>query len=273
MQKRGLEKTMMLGLATDAVPTAAVVDFWKHLLPGAPWASHAHSFRTRDIHGAPVGYTSSVWHPRFIAYDGTSRQGWKNPRLMVQFARDVTDFSPLTVFRLIGEQNVGGDQRGFGRFGADMWPVLKDRRGARTGRIYGRYPKANWRNLNVKTAFLGPGPSGPVATARFEVMREGIEECEARIFIERALEGGKLPPGLSTRCRELIAERNRAIVMGLSPHTVEGFQDAGAYWRIHDWHCNSGLVGYYWYITSGWQRRSKRLYDTAAEVAEALHAR
>jgi branched-subunit amino acid ABC-type transport system permease component len=89
---------------------------------------------TGGLHGVPVAYTSAVWHPRFITFDGTSRQGWKNPRLMVQFARDVTDFNPLTTFRLIGEQNIGGEQRGFARFGADFWPVTKNKWGEWIGR-------------------------------------------------------------------------------------------------------------------------------------------
>jgi hypothetical protein len=265
MRKRGMEKVMALGLATDATPTPTIVNLWKELLPGVPWTSEAHPYRDK-IQGVPVVYTAAVWHPRFIAYDGTSKQGWKNPRLMVQFARDFTEYGRLTVERLIGEQNIGGEQRGFGRWGADFWPVVKSKRGDWAGRIFERYPKANWRNLNIKIAMLGPGPDGPVATARFEVLREGVEECEARIFIEQGLSDGKLPPELASRAKELIAERNRAIVMGLSPHSLEGFQPADAYWRIHDWHADGGSVGYYWYLTSGWQERSRKLYDLAAEV-------
>ena len=265
MKKRGWEAACAIGLATDARPAPAVMDLWKQILPGIPWASMAHPLRT-DIQKVPVLYTGGVWAPRFISYDGTSREGWKNPRFVAQFARDVTEYNPLTVFRCIGEMNVGGDQRGFCRWGADCWPVLKDRKGVRTGRAYERYAKANWRNLNVKTAFLGAGPDGPVATVRFEAMREGIEECEARIFIEQALDGGKLPPALAARVKETIAERNRNLVMGLGNHTLEGFQDIGAYWRVHDWHCDSGLVGYYWYQTSGWQDRTQKLYDLAADV-------
>ncbi len=263
MKKRGIEKNLVLGLLTDTLPTAEVVALWSELLPGVPWASHAHPYRDK-VHGVPVIYTSAVWHPRFIAYDGTSRQGWRNPRLMAQFARDVSDLNPLTTFRLIGEQNIGGDQRGFARWGADLWPVLDGQRGARTGRVYERYPKASWRNLNIKTALLGPGPDGPVATARFEALREGGQECEARIAIEQALADGKLPQDVAAKCREAIAERNRAIAMGLSPHKAEGFQDAAAYARIHDWHCDAGSVGYTWYLASGWQERSQRLYDAAA---------
>jgi len=270
MKNRGMEKAMLLGLATDTLPAPAVAEFWKQLLPGVPWASHAHSFQDR-IHGVPVAYTSAVWPPRFISYPGTSRQGWKNPRLMVQFARDVTDSNPSAVFRLIGEHNIGGDQRGFGRFGADFWPALKDARGQWASRVFERYPKASWRNLNIKVALLGPGPQGPVSTARFEALREGVEECEARIFIEQALSRGSLPDELAAKYRALIAERNRALVMGLSPHKAEGFLDAASDRRIHDWQ-DSGNVGYYWYLISGWQERSGRLFDAAAEVAARLAA-
>ncbi len=66
MKKRGMEKTMLLGLATDTVPAPAVVRFWQGLLPGVPWVSHAHSFRDK-IDGVPVAYTSGVWPPRFIS--------------------------------------------------------------------------------------------------------------------------------------------------------------------------------------------------------------
>jgi hypothetical protein len=264
MKQRGLETNLLLGLATDATPAPAVVEFWKDLMPGVPWASHAHSFRDK-IQGVPVAYASAVWPPRFIPYEGPSRLGWKNPRLMTQFARDVTELNPLTVFRLIGEHNVGGDQRGFARFGADFWPVIRNAKGEWTARVCEAYPKANWRNLNIKCALLGPGPDGPVATARFELLREGLQECEARIALEQALGEGKLSPDLAARCKEVIAERNHAIVMGLSPHTSEGFLAATDGSRTHDWQ-GSGNVGYYWFLTSGWQERSRRLFETAGAV-------
>lgn len=153
----------------------------------------------------------------------------------MQFARDVTELNPLTVFRLIGEHNIGGDQRGFARFGADFWPVIRDAKGERTARASEAFPKANWRNLNIKCALLGPGPEGPVATARFELLREGLQECEGRIFLEQALGGGKLSAELAASCREIIAERNHAIVLGLSAHTEEGFLAATDNRRTHDW--------------------------------------
>ena len=82
---------------------------------------------------------------------------------------------------------------------------------------------------------------------------------------------GSLPDELAAKYRALIAERNRALVMGLSPHKAEGFLDAASDRRIHDWQ-DSGNVGYYWYLISGWQERSGRLFDAAAEVAARLAA-
>ena len=147
---------------------------------------------------------------------------------MVQFARDVSESYPA--------QRVPADRRAqHRRRPARLRPLrggflagVKDGRGQWAWRVFDRYPKASWRNLNINVALLGAGPEGPVATARFEALREGVEECEARIVIEQALSDGKLPDNLAVRCRELIAERNRAIVMGLSPHKAEGFLTAAA---------------------------------------------
>ena len=146
---------------------------------------------------------------------------------------------------------------------------MRDAKGEPTARVCEAYPKANWRNLNIKCALLGPGLEGPVATARFELLREGLQECEARIALEEALAGGKLSAGLAARCREVIEERNHAIVMGLSPHTAEGFLTATDGGRTHDWQ-GLGNFGYYWFLTSGWQALSAKLYRTAAAVAEAV---
>ena len=50
------------------------------------------------------------------------------------FARNVRDDFHITTFRMMGEMNVAGGLRGFGRMGADFWSVLKDRRGRTVGR-------------------------------------------------------------------------------------------------------------------------------------------
>jgi hypothetical protein len=49
-------------------------------------------------------------------------------------------------------------------------------------------------------------------------------------------------------------------------------------WRAHpvnphQWWQGTSEVGYQWYVSSGWQQRSGKLFSAAAEVAERLGAK
>jgi len=268
MKRRGMERSMMLGMPTDARPTQQIVSLFHECVPDVKWVCHGHSY-PKDLHGVDWGYTTTVWWPRYIEFPGTAKYGWRKPDLIgVQFARNVRDSYPQTTFRLIGEMNIAGQQRGFGWFGADFWPVFEGRRSS--ARVYERYPQANWRNLNIMTALLGPGPHGPVSTHRFEMMIEGVQECEARIFVEKALLEEKINGPLAAHCTRLLEERNRATLMGLGNHMLEGWLKDDSYARIHGWWNEPGLAGGYWYLTSGWQDRSEKLYAAAASVERVL---
>jgi hypothetical protein len=221
------------------------------------------------VGGVPYAFQTLVWTPRFLLYpDVNYRHGWQKP--FTQFPRDVRNEFPLTTFRLMAEMNIMGDQRGFGRLGADFWPVIKDRKGRAVGTVSARYPKTRWRNLTIATSILAPGPQGALSTARLEMIREGVEECEARIFVEQALldevSKAKLGPQLVDRAKKALEERTRAIEQGLSSHSVCGFHQT----NVHGWHGAPGRVGYQWYLGSGWQRRSDELYAVASEISRAL---
>ena len=97
------------------------------------------------------------------------------------------------------------------------------------------------------------------------MMREGIQECEARIFIEKAILEKKITDELAKRAQAVLDERIGAMRMGLT------LLASGADSESHWWGA-VGLMGYNWYIGSGWQERSRKLYDVAAEVATALDA-
>ncbi|HUW55076.1 MAG TPA: HEAT repeat domain-containing protein [Planctomycetota bacterium] len=274
MQSLGVRDAMMLGLVTDSTPTKEVVSFFKELLPDVPWVRHSHGVG-RDLHGVPFGYWSTVWGCRFVGDPETGRSfGWKRPELLTQFPRCGMDGFPMTTQRLMGEMNIAGHQRGFGRLGADFWSVLRNKAGHRVGRVSGgRYPKSAWRALDISSSYLAPGPDGPVPTARLEMVREGVQECEARIFIERALTDPvlrtRLGDALADRCQEMLDERTRAalrgtstLLLGAGGHAAEG----SAWW-------NRSGIGADWFISSGWQERSAKLFDAAAEVAGKLRAK
>ena len=103
-----------------------------------------------------------------------------------------------------------------------------------------------------------------VTTARFEMMREGVQECEARIFIEKTLldetRRAKLGKTLVDKCQALLDERTRAIARAFVSER-KGKKVVGN---------NVGIPGYETYLQWNWQQRSDDLYAAAAEVARKL---
>ncbi|KPJ53741.1 MAG: hypothetical protein AMS16_05130 [Planctomycetes bacterium DG_58] len=275
MKKRDLEDAMMLGLMCDWVPDKETVMHFVEVLPGVPWACHAHGYRN-NIHGVPVGYRSHVYSQGGddVVDPSVKRlHGWELSELKVRFPRDIRGHFHLTMWRLLGELNIASNFRGFARRGGDFWPVLTDSRGRRVGTLSGRYPKSAWGTIDIATSLISPGRTGAITTARFEMLREGIQECEARIFIDRALTDeklrAKLGDDLANRCQAMLDERTRSLLRGLSSFIQSGPATHHAAYTGGR-RGPAGMIGYQWFLGSGWQNRSQDLYTAAAEVAKKL---
>ena len=309
MKARGLEKTMMLGMVSDLLPSKAAVAFLDEVSGGLPWASHAHPGRVKDkpavgnklLYGiADVGYEAHVYNLDYQVNPDKGRQyGWRKPQLEVRFARNGwPNYSSALQLRLLPAFNITGGQRGMGRLSADVWYVIRDKRGRRAGAVYHRYPEINWRNLDIENWMLAPGREGPIATARLENLREGLQVCEARIAIERALldpsQKTRLGDALARQCENLLNERQRAmwrsiwsdekdlagmnIVRARYPiealwgalkkagKTLPGYWDSKARKLRRD----EAAQGRTWYAASGWQARDAKLFTLAAQVAKKL---
>ena len=285
MKKRGLEKAMMIGMVTDAHPTKEEVQLFASIAPGIPWVSHGHGgFRTNQLlQGvAKVGYQACVWYTKFAngvlthgkTWPTESLYGWKQSQLTVAFERNGGLTShPLTRWRQMGETNITGGQRGMGRVAGDFWPLIKDSRGRRQGIVSERYPNSQWMNLNICNAVLAPGDDGALATDRFEALREGIQECEARIFIERALTDEKLRrrlgAALARRCQKTLDQRLLIMWQSLSNLQLGGTMFFGA----TAWRWTPCVAGHRWFLGSGYQKRNQELYELAGRVAKKLGKR
>jgi hypothetical protein len=68
---------------------------------------------------------------------------------------------------------------------------------------------------NSVTDLFGPGPDGPASTVRLENAREGNQEAEARVFIEKALldKAAPLPDDLAKGCQQVLDERTNVLRM------------------------------------------------------------
>ena len=270
MEKRGLTDAMMIGTMSDVVPTRSELDFFKDVTGNLPWVSHAH--HPAPAHLAPIGYQTRVWNIHFSDYDpiGTRHYGWKGDLLMADYERHgfINQLS-FTYWRHLGEFNITGMQRGIGRIGADFWSVIRDRNNRRVGTVASRYPQSSRRNLDIFASLLAPGPDGPVATPNYEIFREGIQECEARIFIENALTDEvlreKLGPDLADRCQTALDERLLAMWRGLSSQQL-----TGPTWHYLVWRGWANVAGHPWFMGSLWEDRTRTLFQLAAEVETAL---
>jgi hypothetical protein len=269
IKARGLEKAMTLGIMNDMLPPKEDMQFFADLWPGVPWVQHAHSGPRfgEAVHGvASLGYKAIVWTVRFSP--DKSLAGWKGPHLLAYYDRDreLNAHTPIVWAHLV-EVSITGDQRGVGRVGADYWPVVKDASGRRRAFVWQRYPQSSWRNLDLWSYALGPGPDGPAAIAPYEYLREGIQLCEARIAIEEALTDQalreKLGEELALRCQAALDLRQWAMVKALAHHQMNDTVNR----VIQAWHGGPEVVGHTWFPGSGWQQRNEDLFSLAAEVA------
>jgi hypothetical protein len=286
MKKRGLDKALMYGMFTDAGPTKEDVQFFNGLAPDLPWVMQGHGLfevgqKCQGI--AQLGYQASVWGAKFCdsvpthgTTDNNDLHGWQNKLLMADFERNTElDSYPGARWRQFAEQCITGNSRGPGRVGLDYWKAIKDKSGAkRVDFVHARYPEGAWGIggiwLNLANPVLAPAPQGPVATQRFELFREGIQECEAHVYIDGALldpaSRAKLGADLAKRCEDAFAERKPILWRSLS-----NLQLIGPAWGdARLWRWTEDVAGHVWYAGSLWQERSEKLYSLAAEVATKI---
>jgi len=283
MAKRGLEKTMVLGMASDRWPSKQEMTVLQDASGNLPWINHTHggTHVGSKLEGiATVAYTAYVWnvqYPNAFPINADPVQdpnqehmyGWKRPQLYAEFRRfTALNEWPASTILLFSEIQITGQQRGLGRVGADFWPVYKDKQGRRRDWIWDRYPQSLWHSCNLMSHMLVPGPAGPVASSRYELLREGIQECEARIAIESVLtdsaERAKLPVDLATRSQQLLDDRVWQELKAFGDMQLTGRSYATA---KDTWYYGcGGTAGHYWYAGSGWRDRAQKLYELAGEV-------
>jgi hypothetical protein len=302
MRQRGLEDAMMLGLQCDAWASKEEHQLFHDITGGLPWVLMSHEGfganfrrmrepRNELMHGiSEIGYQARVWAVTFSddnadrprGYEGgiKSQLGWARPDLVAQFDRFSRELNANVYWRCLPEATITGAQRGNGRLGAEYWKVVRDARGRRAGRSHERYPESTWRNLFIPEALLAPAPDGPAATDQLEAYREGVQECEARIVIERALNDealrARIGPDLAGRCEDYLY--NRHMLMWLSLSDLQLFYDhPGATWGPHYmaacWRGMPDIGGSHWFLASGWQERTWQLLSLAGEVTKTLEGK
>ena len=86
------------------------------------------------------------------------------------------------------------------------------------------------------------------------MLREGLQECEARITVEKAILAKKVTGALAKRAQKLLDERIHALKKGMP-----GAWPYGGHW-------STVKSEFPLFIHGGWQKRSRDLFDIADEI-------
>jgi len=258
MRARGMEDRLFWGTPWDREGDPELVYLMASILPNVYWARTSHYFLPNHYYRA----TSTIYAENFLSGGGfhlpqghepgarpipglESMLGWNHTEnIRINNSRwhssvhYLEGFFPAAGYRLMAERCLVAGYNGYGVFGADGWgdgpnvPFGVQRGGIGTGIV----------------RLLWPGASGMMNTgARVEALLEGIQEAEARVFLERALLAGELPQPMAERVVALLNERlAQTAYYTRSPHSRHG--------QVFDIH-------------QGWQARSRALYAMAAEAA------
>ncbi len=241
MKSKGMERSMYWGYPWDGEVDPTLPALLAEFCPSVNWTRGAHGYNPDKTYTAvSTVYGSKIW------LGLTSKKGWKRPEIHLYNPRHagtaMTCFGNATpfAFRLMMDRILTGGGKGVGRIGADYWgPVFLN-----------GFKGTPWIVGMPCNFMLWPGPDGAESSIRLEMLREGIQEVEARIFLEQALE--KLSGDEFKELRENVQnvlDRHQADTLFASPGT--------------------SLVQMYEYC-SGWQTRSRKLYRAASEVAEKI---
>ena len=179
---------LLLGTAGDAWPSERTIRFFQGIDRSVAWrvATHGSSVsrwgeteaERTQANGMVVGYANMV-----------RRNTWRRARPadapVSVIARDVIGTSPFDHLGIAPLAAVAANYSGFTWQGVDYWGYT----GADGKRHRALAEYVGFGNIIPhRTMFVSlPGPDGAVATVQFEMLREGIQLCEAMLFLRKVL--------------------------------------------------------------------------------------
>jgi len=200
-------------------PKPEIVDVAHRLWPDGRWAYSAHNgslggfFKgTEESTAMPVPWSLVVWGEGRLSHRGCAALLEPRPGVWCTLAR-TRHFarSPLIVYRHLPEEAIERGHDGVGEFGAENFPIEDPQREGRFMNLGAGRGTGGGNNASTR-ALLAPGPDGPVATERFELYREGVELCEAVLYLERALKEKRIDGELAQRVNDYLDQRSREFI-------------------------------------------------------------
>jgi len=123
---------------------------------------------------------------------GVGRMGWNQDQINLLYPRAASEitaiaaYAPLWHMRELGELSITSTARGYARLMTNLWDssLIKVKPGEGRKKLSYLEAKMGWFAPAVRY-ILYPGEENVEAGVQYEIMREGLQECEARIMIEK----------------------------------------------------------------------------------------
>jgi hypothetical protein len=200
-------------------PKPEVVDVAYRLWPDGRWAYSAHngtlggSFTaSQEDVAMPVTWSLVVWGEGRLSHRGYAALLDPRPGIWCTLARTRHyGRSPLNVYRNLPEEAIERGHDGVGEFGAENFPIEDPLREGRFINLGAGRGTGGGNNASTR-ALLAPGPDGPVATERFEMYREGVELCEAILYLEQAVREKKIDGQLAAKVNSYLDHRSQEFI-------------------------------------------------------------
>jgi len=222
IEKRGWWGVTCIGHQSYCwAPHPGSVHVARRIWPDAAWNYTSHAGRlggsfqgTVKNETMPIRYSECVWTQGTLEPRGYRRllEPGRDKKIWNSVSRNQhLDGSPLLTLLRKPEELVMRGHDGLGYLCSDFLPVPNPRR---KGQFYKLSCNCGGVRGRSTQSLLAAGPDGPIATGRYEMFREGVQVCEAILFLERALREKRIAGDLAQRVDACLQERGTAFVNG-----------------------------------------------------------
>lgn len=115
---------------------------------------------------------------------------------------------------------------GIGSIGGDFWEIVPVGQGHFRSVVLSNWMQLTMGGWGTPAKLIAPGIKGPIGTIRLEALREGIQDAEIRILIEKALADEAIKTKLGTawadKAKNMLQRYTHEILMG-HPGGGKGF--------------------------------------------------
>ncbi len=268
-KKNGIPKeSILIGLATDSRPNEQFANFITKIAPYAKWQLWTHGrgdpmpATTKDLTIDGYLKVGIYVHPYVPTPDLSKIKdvwgGWSDIFPSTAAARNgIYTYAPLSHWRgcpsglTLSSSLMGGATGGaFGGNGLahirlDFWDLGKP--------SHAKYYKFLTLTRNNARYMIVPGEKGPLSTMRYEFLREGLQELEARIVLEKALNEKTITGKLETEVKAFLQSYCKALY---DNGKFEGGHYGGTL----------GAEDHLFKVAKDWQKMTTKLFELAGQI-------